>query len=244
MSTPNPNVPSPVPQPRADERYGCGWAWLWFFLFLVVIVAAGWGWGGWYNGWRGPGGWWEARQTPAPETRTPPTEHPAPAAARGGEFLGKTVTVTGRVDQVFSPHVFTLAAADGGRPLLVVNKDKTAPTVKKGEAAQITGSVEKYDADGLHRTTGADLAKVPSADIAGRPAIVASSLSAKSSASQATTDLARQHAAARGVLHLGSLEEFSLGSAAVRAPAVPWKWRWHCASDATAPAGAGSRSAA
>lgn len=190
MSTPNPNARTPVPQPLADERYGCGWAWLWFFLFLVVIIAAGWGWGGWYGGWRGPGGWWEARQAPAPEGRTPPAEHPAPAApaapatARGGgEFLGKTVTVTGRVDQVFSPHVFTLAAADGGRPLLVVSKGKQAPTVKKGEAVQITGSVEKYDADGLHRTTGADLGKVPSADFAGRPALVASSVSAKSSAS-------------------------------------------------------------
>jgi hypothetical protein len=164
-----------------DAALGCGWAWLWFWLFLFVIAFAGWGWGGWYGGWGGPWAWWGPRQAPPPQAASPQTANPPQASVAPGEFLGKAVTVSGQVEQVFGPQAFTLAGSGGGRHLLVVSKSTKAPTVAKGETVQVSGTVERYDADELHKTTGADLSKVPSADFEGRPAVLASSVTAKSS---------------------------------------------------------------
>jgi hypothetical protein len=163
-----------------DAAWGCGWAWLWFWLFIFVIIVAGWGWGGWYGGWGGPYGWWPRREVPQqqapPAAQAPPATQPAPAKV-GGEFVGKTVVVEdGKVDQVFGPHVFTLA---GPRDLLVVSKDAKAPAVKKGEAVQVTGKVEKFEDLQTQHETGVDLKKVPAAEFTGRPVVVASAVSAK-----------------------------------------------------------------
>jgi hypothetical protein len=186
MPTPNPNVAGPGPYRTDDAAWGCGWAWLWFWLFIIVIAFAGWGWGGWYGGWGGPWGWWGppyAYQAPVgPETMEPRPSATQPGTG-AGEFLGKTVTLSGQVDQVLGPRTFTLARAQGGRDLLVITKDDKAPAVKKGETVRITGIVEKYDAREIHQQTGADLTKVPANEFAGRPAVVASSVSANAGAS-------------------------------------------------------------
>ncbi|HLJ94467.1 MAG TPA: hypothetical protein VKU02_14870 [Gemmataceae bacterium] len=180
MASGNPNVAGPGPTRDVDAAWGCGWAWLWFWLFLFVIIIAGWGWGGWYGGWGAPWGWWGPRPVSPPQVTAPPNLH-APATPASGEFLGKTVIVNGQVDQILNPQVFTLAGSQGGRQLLIINKNGTAPTLKKGESVQVTGTVEKYDTDELRKQTGVDLTKVPSADFAGRPAVVASSVSTRSS---------------------------------------------------------------
>jgi hypothetical protein len=159
-----------------DAAWGCGWAWLWFWLFVILILFAGWGWGGWYGGWGGPRGWWPAREAP-PQAAAPQPSQPGPANAPG-EFLGKSLTVSGTVDQVFSPQAFTLA---GARDLLVIDKNGKAGAVKKGEKVQITGKVERFEADQLRKETGVDLSKVSSADFTGRPAMVASAVSAQHS---------------------------------------------------------------
>ncbi len=186
MSTGNRNVPGPGPGPYRDNdaAWGCGWAALWFWLFLFVLFFAGWGWWGWYGGWGGPWGWWEPRVVNPPQANAP--AHNAPTnttaqqlAASGGEFVGRKVTLSGKVDQIFNPRVFTLASPKGGRQLVVVTHDGKAWTVKPGETVHITGMVEKFEPKQLHNETGADLSKVPKADYDGRPAVIASSINTK-----------------------------------------------------------------
>lgn len=184
MATRDPNITGSGLGPVADEAWGCGWVYLWFWLFFMVLLFAGWGWGGWYRGWNGPWNWWGSRPAPPPQATAPQTapqtSHPPPAAPASDEFLGKTVTVSGQVDKVFGPQAFTLAASLGGRTLLVVSKDQKTPSLEKGETIQITGTVEPYSADQFHQQTGVDLSQVPAAEFGGRPAVVASSITAKS----------------------------------------------------------------
>ena len=177
MSTVNPNPRGPEPDRASDAAWGCGWAWLWAWLFVILVLFAGWGWGGWYGGWGGPYGWWPARPAaPPPQGALPPAGQPAQPTGADAEFLGRSLTVSGQVDQVLSPQAFTLA---GARDLLVINKDGKAPAVKKGETVHVTGKVERFNADAIHKETGVDQSKVPAADFAGRAAVVASSVSAK-----------------------------------------------------------------
>jgi len=183
MPTNNPNVTGPM-APRSDDALmGCGWAWIWFWLFIVLIAFAGWGWGGWWGGWGGPWGAWEGRPRPysAPQATGPQTMEPRSTAAN--DFLGRTVTVSGKVDQVLGNRAFTLASSDGGQQLLVIRKNDQAPEVKKGETVQVTGKVERYDRNSLHKETGADLNSVPADEFSGRPAVVASAVSTSSSSS-------------------------------------------------------------
>jgi hypothetical protein len=179
MSTRNPNPTGPGPYSDVDSAWGCGWAWLWFWLFIIVIIFAGWGWGGWYGGWGGPRGWWGPREAPQPQATAPQATQP-PIVTAPGDFVGRTVTLSGQVDQVFGPQVFTLAGASGGRPLLIISKKTITPAVKSGETVQFTGTVEKYNTTALHEQTSVDLSKVPSGEFAERPVVVASSVSSKS----------------------------------------------------------------
>ncbi len=176
MATGDPN-PTGFRRGRGpDEALGCGWAWLWFWLFVVLIILSGWGWWGWYGGWAGPWGWWAPR--PIPPTQTTPQT--APQQPTGpSEFLGRSVTLSGRVEQVFGPQVFTLAGTDGGSQLLVVAKNNKAPTVQKGDTVHVEGTVVRYNAEKLHQTTGADLGKVAPREFSGEEALVASSVSTR-----------------------------------------------------------------
>jgi hypothetical protein len=173
-----------------DSAWGCGWAWLWFWLFIIVICFSGWGWAGWRGGWGGPWGWWGPRENPnvaqngrvepdnrerSPQVTSPRTVTvPAP-----DPFLGMNVTVhNGKVDQVFTPQVFTVVPSEGGKPLLVIEKGKL-PAVKKGETVQVTGKVEKFNTTQLHKETGVDLTRVPESDFKDNPAMVASTVSTR-----------------------------------------------------------------
>jgi hypothetical protein len=171
MSSQVPNPSDPRRYRYDDSAWGCGWAWLWFWLFIIVICFGGWGWAGWWGGWGGPWGWWGPRPyVNVPEnTRTVTAPDP---------FVGKTVTVIGQVDQVFSPQVFTLGG--GERRLLVIEKGKS-PAVKKGEKVQVKGTVEKFDSGHLGKETGVDMSKIPASEFTGEPAVVASTVSAQAS---------------------------------------------------------------
>ncbi len=180
MSTSDPNATGPGPRRIPDDAWGCGWAWLWFWLFIVLIFFTAWGWGGWYGGWGGPWGWWGPRGYP-PQTTAPPPQTPTPpptATTAPDPFLGRNVTVGGKVDQVYGVQAFTLAPSEGGRQLLVIARSKLAPAVTRGESVQVTGTVEPYEPETARTTTGADLAKVPAGDFTGRPAVFASAVSA------------------------------------------------------------------
>jgi hypothetical protein len=145
-------------------------------VLLGVIGFAAWGWAGWYCGWRGPMGWWAARPgTTASKART--AEGRPPEAVPPGPFFGRTVTLNGKVEQVFAPGEFTLAADHGGQQLLVVVRDAKGPAVKNGEAVRVTGMVETYNAESLHKQTGIDLGQLPPGDFAGRPVVLALSVS-------------------------------------------------------------------
>ncbi len=180
MVTRDPNNVGPQTDYVRDNAVGCGWAWLWFCLFIVVICFAGWGWSGWYGGWNAPWGWWGPR--PVTQQQAGPREpanHPQATASTSGEFLGRTVTVSGQVEQVIGPHVFSLAGTHDGRELLVIDKNQKEPAVKKGETVKVTGTVEKFDSSALHQETNVDLSKVPSTEFTGRPTLVASSVAGK-----------------------------------------------------------------
>jgi DNA/RNA endonuclease YhcR with UshA esterase domain len=110
-------------------------------------------------------------QATAPAPNTTPREATVPSG-----FLGRKVTVSGQVDQVLGPRVFTLAGVKGSHDLLVVSKDEKAPAPKKGENVEVTGTVEKYEAAEVHHQTGADVGKVPADEFAGRPVVIASSV--------------------------------------------------------------------
>jgi hypothetical protein len=177
MASSDPNRTDPLRTDMDNPGWGCAWASLWFWLFLVLILIAGWGWGGWYAGWPAPWGWWGAR--PGPGANIPVGPQPAAhtsTAAVPGEFLGKTVTVSGKVDHVYNPHAFTLAGEPGGRELLVIDKDRKGPAVKHGETVQVTGKVEKYGT--LPGEGQVDLNKVPPNEFNDRPVVVATTVRA------------------------------------------------------------------
>jgi len=184
MPSQNPNVTGPM-TPRADTTLmGCGWAWIWFWLFIVLIAFSGWGWGGWWGGWGGPWGAWEGRpRSSYPQASAPQAMEPRSPATTTNEFLGRTVTVSGKVDQVLGKRAFTLASGDGGQQLLVIRKNEQTPEVKKGETVQVTGKVERYDRNNLNKETGAELNRVPADEFSGRPAVVASAVSPSSPSS-------------------------------------------------------------
>jgi len=106
-----------------------------------------------------------------------------PRSNPANDFLGRTVTVSGKVEQVLGQRAFTLASGQGGHQLLVIRKNDQAPEVKQGETVQVTGKVEAYDRNHLHQETGVDLNSIPADEYSGRPAVVASAVATASSSS-------------------------------------------------------------
>ena len=62
-----------------------------------------------------------------------------------GDYLGRTITVSGRVDDVLAPRVFELSDEHRGDKLLVVTDQPVE--VSKDEAVRVTGTVGQ-----LHRS--------------------------------------------------------------------------------------------
>ena len=109
-----------------------------------------------------------------------------------GQFLGRTVTVSGEVDAVLGPRAFTIGGDDfiGEDELLVVGANNLPQLIGRSElpgraagellaeddVVQVTGPVRRFDLAAFEREIGFDLDDNLFRDWAGRPAIVASSL--------------------------------------------------------------------
>jgi hypothetical protein len=163
----NPSDREPVYSTRRwSGGYGCGWWWFLWFWVLIFLVLGGWG-------------WWRRQRVyqsgvPAAET-TPP------------ELVGRNLTISGQIAATFSPHAFTLAAASGGRALLVVTTPAATPepALAKGERVEVTGTLQNFAPATLPSATGVNLASIPTADFVGRPVLVASVVWAKTPAQAA-----------------------------------------------------------
>jgi hypothetical protein len=155
--------------------------WLVWFFVICIFFFAGWGWGGWYGRpWWG-GGWGgqpAAPPPPAAHAPAPTTVTPAPP----GEFLGRTLTVTGQIDQVLNDHTFTLKnPAAAGRDLLVVEKKGVAPKQppKQGEKVEVKGTVEAFNRGTFEKESGEHLPDTVTT-FQDRPALLASSVTVES----------------------------------------------------------------
>lgn len=174
MATGNPNV-------RRDPDYPMGWgcAWWWFIWLILIIIffGGGWWWGGWYGN-----PWGQRRQAAVPAQGNQPISAPqGQVATAPADLLGRTVTLSGKVDNVIDSHAFTLASTDGnGRDLLVVTPSSVTPNpaVKKGETVQVKGTVQRFDRTDFDQQGKVTLPQDTMQPYAGRPAILASSVSA------------------------------------------------------------------
>lgn len=74
-------------------------------------------------------------------------------------FMGKTVTVSSKVDKVISPNAFTLDDKKfiGGKELLVVGAIPAGDPIVEGETVQVTGPVRKFVAAEIERDFDFDL---------------------------------------------------------------------------------------
>ncbi len=171
--------PNPRPAPRPDYPLGLGCLWWWFIALICLIILFGGGW--WWGGWYGPPPWYGR---PGAQT-VPPGRQAAtvPTGAFPGEFVGRDVTVSGKVDAVIGQGAFTLApaAADGHR-LLVVAPQSAAPTpaVKKGDTVQVKGDVQLFDRAAFDKESKETLPQDATVPFTGHPAVLASSVSVAS----------------------------------------------------------------
>ncbi len=90
------------------------------------------------------------------------------------EFYGRTVTVTGEIDDIVAPTAFTIGP--GGLLLVSSAPASATPDLSESQTVQVTGTVRRFDLVELERETGADLQDELFAGWEGRPAIVASSV--------------------------------------------------------------------
>jgi hypothetical protein len=175
MATNDPNY-----RPESDVGYplglSCLWWWLIGMFFLIIFFGGGWWWGGWY----GPPPWGAGRyngQQAVPGNRAVPT-NPQVVKVPPAEFLGRDVTLRGKVDTVINPNAFTLApAAPDGHSLLVVSSGKAAhhPALKKGDMVEVKGDVRLFDTT-LEKENQANLPANLTAQYVDRPAVVATSV--------------------------------------------------------------------
>ncbi len=177
MATGNPNVGR---DPDYPLGWGCAWWWFLWLILLIIFFAGGWWWGGWYGPWYGPRNNWQGQQAAAPPAGQSVSPAPSQTAAAPAEFLGRTITISGKVDNVIDSHAFTLASTNGnGRDLLVVTPSSVTPNpaVKKGETVQVKGKVQRFDRNEFDSEGKVTLPENSVQTYAGRPAILANSVS-------------------------------------------------------------------
>ncbi|MDP9374472.1 MAG: hypothetical protein M3Q65_18885, partial [Chloroflexota bacterium] len=113
-------------------------------------------------------------RTIAPMPRVSPAQQSVPVAldaivADPGEFYGRRVTVSGRVNRVIGPNAFLLN--DG---VLVAGTAERVPSasLRAGDVVQVTGLLRQFDPAAFERAIGADLEDSLLAAWRGRPAIL------------------------------------------------------------------------
>lgn len=107
-------------------------------------------------------------------TLTPP---PGEVAEEPSQFIGKTVTVSSKVDKVISPNAFTLDDKEliGGKELMVVGALTAGNPIVEGETIQVTGLVRKLVIAEIEREFDLDLQPELEVEYEGTAVVIAKS---------------------------------------------------------------------
>ena len=105
------------------------------------------------------------------------TPDPGEIAEEPSLFMGKTVTVSSKVDKVISPNAFTLDDKEliGGKELLVVGAIPSGDPIHEGETVLVTGPVRKFITAEIERDFDFDLQPEVEVEYEGRPVVIAKS---------------------------------------------------------------------
>lgn len=101
-------------------------------------------------------------------------------------YFGSTITVSGEVDEVITPLLFTISGSEDGEELLVLSVDSiaavsgrsTAEPVQRRDIVQVTGRLRPFKRAELEDEHGADFGGAE-LDFEGRPVIIAHDASAE-----------------------------------------------------------------
>lgn len=106
---------------------------------------------------------------------TPP---PGEIAEEPSLFIGKTVTVSSKVNEVISPNAFTLDDKEliGGKELLVVGAIPSASLIRKGDTVLVTGMVRKQITAEMEKDFNFDLQPELEVEYESRPVVIAQSI--------------------------------------------------------------------
>lgn len=103
------------------------------------------------------------------------TPEPGEVAEEPAPFIGKNVTISGKVERVISRNAFTLDDQEfiGGKELLVVGATGAIDT---GETVRVTGTIRKFVAAEIEKDLGVKLQPELKAKYEGRAAAIAQSI--------------------------------------------------------------------
>lgn len=105
------------------------------------------------------------------------TPHPGELAEEPSLFIGKTVTVSSKIDKVISPNAFTLDDKEliGGKELLVVGATASGGPVSEGQTVSVRGTVRQFVTAEIERDFDFDLQPELEVEYEGKPVVVAQS---------------------------------------------------------------------
>lgn len=106
---------------------------------------------------------------------TPP---PGEIAEEPSLFVGKTVTVSSKVDEVISPNAFTLDDKEliGGKELLVVGAIPAGGPIHEGETVLVIGTVREHITAEIEKDFDFDLQPELEVEYKSRPVVIAQSI--------------------------------------------------------------------
>lgn len=106
------------------------------------------------------------------------TPRPGEIAEEPSLFMGKTVTVSSKVNKVISPNAFTLDDKEliGGKELLVVGAIPSGDPIHEGETVLVTGPVRKFITAEIERDFDFDLQPELEVEYEGRAVVIAQSI--------------------------------------------------------------------
>ncbi|MFB6248330.1 MAG: hypothetical protein ABEL97_07155 [Salinibacter sp.] len=115
------------------------------------------------------------------QTNTSIRTRPEDLAQAPKKHVGETVVISGEVDRIFSPRVFTVGGSDFGQDLLVVSTDSIAQVsgrtgdvpLAERDIVQVTGVVQRLNPSELEQKFGLTVPKRAASAFKNEPAVVA-----------------------------------------------------------------------
>lgn len=152
-NTTNPDNRREIPVHDARPRSARPLAWVIGILALIAVLAVLW------NVGNDPGREDVASVAPADVFETP------------SAYLGRNVTLRGRVQSVLEPNAFTIGGDEAGEQILIIGR--TSTPVTENAIVRVSGTVREFSRDTISREAGLDLDADRYADWAGRPSVLA-----------------------------------------------------------------------